>query len=73
MTIRKAMTPDAERVRARLIELEIEHRDLDEAIVRLDEAPNRNDLLLKRMKKYKLQLKDQILRLKMQLVPDIPA
>ncbi len=67
------MTPDAERVRARLIELEIEHRDLDEAIDRLDNAPNRNDLLLKRMKKYKLQLKDQILRLKMQLVPDIPA
>ncbi len=67
------MTSDAERVRARLIELEIEHRDLDEAIDRLDDAPNRNDLLLKRMKKYKLQLKDQILRLKMQLVPDIPA
>lgn len=67
------MTPDLERVRARLIDLEIEHRDLDEAIARLDEAPNRNDLLLKRMKKYKLQLKDQILRLKMQLVPDIPA
>jgi hypothetical protein len=67
------MTADAERVRARLIDLEIEHRDLDEAIARLDEATNRNDLLLKRMKKYKLQLKDQILRLKMQLVPDIPA
>jgi hypothetical protein len=67
------MTPDAERVRARLIELEIEHRDLDEAIDRLDNAPNRNDLLLKRMKKYKLQLKDRILRLKMQMVPDIPA
>lgn len=67
------MTPDAERVRSRLIELEIEHRDLDEAIDRLDNAPNRNDLLLKRMKKYKLQLKDRILRLKMQMVPDIPA
>lgn len=67
------MTPDAEQVRAQVIELEIEHRDLDEAIVRLQEATDRDDLLLKRMKKRKLQLKDQILRLKMQLVPDIPA
>ena len=67
------MTPDAEQVRAQVIELEIEHRDLDEAIDRLQEATDRDDLLLKRMKKRKLQLKDQILRLKMQLVPDIPA
>ena len=67
------MTPDAEQVRTRVIELEIEHRDLDEAIDRLHDAPDRDDLLLKRMKKRKLQLKDQILRLKMQLVPDIPA
>lgn len=67
------MTPDAEQVRVRLIELEIEHRDLDDAIERLHDAPNRDDLLLKRMKKRKLQLKDQILHLRMQLVPDIPA
>lgn len=67
------MTPDAEQVRARVIELEIEHRDLDEAIDRLQDAPNRDDLRLTRLKKRKLQLKDQILRLKMQLVPDIPA
>jgi len=67
------MTPDAEHVRARVIELEIEHRDLDEAIERLHAAPDRDDLMLTRMKKRKLQLKDQILHLKMQLVPDIPA
>ena len=67
------MTPDAEQVRARVIELEIEHRDLDDAIERLQDAPNRDDLRLTRLKKRKLQLKDQILRLKMQLVPDIPA
>jgi len=53
--------------------LEIEHRDLDEAIARLIDLPNRDDLLLSRMKKRKLQLKDQILQLKMLLVPDIPA
>ena len=67
------MTPDAEQVRTQLIELEIEHRDLDDAIDRLQDAANRDDLLLRRMKKRKLQLKDQILRLQMQLVPDIPA
>lgn len=67
------MTPDAEQVRARVIELEIEHRDLDEAIDRLQDVADRDDLLLRRMKKRKLQLKDQILQLKMQLVPDIPA
>ncbi len=67
------MSIDQERVRARVIELEIEHRDLDAAIGRLDTAAERDDLLLRRMKKRKLYLKDEILRLKMQLVPDIPA
>ncbi len=67
------MSIDQERVRARVIELEIEHRDLDAAIGRLDTDAERDDLLLRRMKKRKLYLKDEILRLKMQLVPDIPA
>ncbi len=67
------MNMDHERVRARVIELEIEHRDLDAAIGRLDTATDRDDLLLRRMKKRKLYLKDEIIRLKMQLVPDIPA
>ena len=64
---------DAEQVRARLIELEIEHRDLDAAIDLLAAAPTADALQLQRMKKRKLQLKDHIIRLKMQLVPDIPA
>lgn len=67
------MSNDLEQVRTRVIELEIEHRDLDAAIGRLDEMAARDELLLRRMKKRKLQLKDQILQLKMQLVPDIPA
>ncbi len=67
------MSVDQERVRARMIELEIEHRDLDAAIGLLDVADDRDDLLLRRMKKRKLYLKDEIIRLKMQLVPDIPA
>jgi hypothetical protein len=67
------MTVPAEQVRARVIELEIEHRDLDAAIDRFAEAAGSDDLQLRRLKKRKLQLKDQIIQLKMQLVPDIPA
>ena len=62
-----------EQVRERVIELEVEHRDLDVAISRLDETANRDELQLRRLKKRRLHLKDQILRLRMQLVPDIPA
>ena len=64
---------DAEQVRTRVIELETEHRDLDAAITLLAAAPTADALQLHRMKKRKLQLKDHIIRLKMQLVPDIPA
>ena len=64
---------DAEQVRERVIELETEHRDLDAAIALLAAAPTADALQLQRMKKRKLQLKDHIIRLKMQLVPDIPA
>ena len=46
---------------AQLQELRVEHRDLDEALERLEEtqAPH-DELLLRRMKKRKLQLKDRI-------------
>ena len=70
------MSLDPEQLRERIVVLEIEHRDLDEAILRLADLATlatRDDLLLTRLKKRKLQLKDQILQLKMLLVPDIPA
>jgi hypothetical protein len=67
------MSLDPEQLQEHIVALEIEHRDLDEAIVRLADLPNRDDLLLTRLKKRKLQLKDQILQFKMLLVPDIPA
>lgn len=67
------MMPPAEQVRARVIELEVEHRDLDVAIDRLADTVSTDDLQLRRLKKRKLHLKDQIIQLKMQLVPDIPA
>jgi len=60
-------------LRAQLAHLQQEHRDLDAAIERLAADPVVDQLRLKRMKKRKLQLKDYIVALQMQLVPDIPA
>ncbi len=57
----------------RIIELQVEHRDLDQIIGRLSLEPIRDELQLKRLKKRKLQLKDHITFLQIQLVPDIPA
>ncbi len=64
---------DAEAIRHRIIELQIEHRDLDEAIAHLSESSSRDELQLRRLKKRKLFIKDAITRLEMGLVPDIPA
>ena len=64
---------DADEVKVRVVELEIEHRDLDTAIELLNESLTVDALQLQRLKKRKLQLKDHILQLKMQLIPDIPA
>jgi hypothetical protein len=58
---------------ARLAELQIEHRDLDMAIHRLSDDPSHDQLALKRMKKRKLLLKDQIAQIERQLDPDVPA
>lgn len=67
------MSERVEQVQERLITLEVEHRDLDAAIDSLTQAGRVDDLQMRRFKKRKLQLKDQIIQLKMQLVPDIPA
>jgi hypothetical protein len=64
---------EQEDIKRRLIELQIEHRDLDEAIARLSSQPGVDELALRRMKKRKLQIKDAVQLLEMSLVPDIPA
>lgn len=56
-----------------LHELQVEHRDLDQVILHLIENPPPDDLLIRRLKKRKLALKDRILHLEQMLVPDIPA
>ncbi len=56
-----------------LDELRIEHRDLDLVITHLIDNPPPDDLLVRRLKKRKLVLKDRIQQLESMLVPDIPA
>lgn len=60
-------------IQHRIIELELEHRELDAAIAALTAKDGHDELQVKRMKKRKLLLKDQITLLKLQLTPDIPA
>ena len=50
-----------------------EHRDLDEVIDRLLEKPPFDQLQLQRLKKRKLGLKDQIIKLESRFIPDIIA
>lgn len=57
----------------KLRQLRIEHRDLDDVIARLSLDIHVDELQLKRLKKRKLMLKDQILRLESELIPDLNA
>lgn len=56
-----------------IMELQIEHRDLDYLIDRLAEDPTHDELQLRRLKKRRLKLKDAITLLQLQLEPDVPA
>lgn len=60
-------------MRIRLDGLRREHRDLDEAIRALEEQMRPDQLALRRMKKQKLFLKDQIVKFEDQMIPDIIA
>jgi hypothetical protein len=68
-----ASQDSTEEIKRRIGELHIEHRDLDRAIEALEGNAVHDELQLKRLKKRKLMLKDQIFMLQRQLVPDIPA
>ena len=57
----------------RLRGLRIEHRDLDDVIHRLQLDLYVDQVQLRRLKKRKLLLKDQIARLESQLIPDLNA
>ena len=60
-------------LRKRVFELQAEHRDLDLVIEHLIQSPPPDELLVRRLKKRKLILKDRILQLEQMLIPDIPA
>jgi hypothetical protein len=61
------------RSREQLRELRVEHRDLDEVIQHLQQDPLADELQLRRLKKRKLRLKDQIAQLESAMIPDMGA
>jgi hypothetical protein len=66
-------TLELDAIESRIVELKQEHGDLSLAIDALVSIPMHDELQLKRLKKRKLLLKDQISFLESQLTPDIPA
>ncbi|MGD9943898.1 MAG: YdcH family protein [Burkholderiaceae bacterium] len=64
-------SPDV--IKQRIAELQLEHRGLDTMIEAIGTQPHFDELQLRRLKKRKLQIKDAIVLLQMQLVPDVPA
>ncbi len=57
----------------RLLNLQTKHRALDRKIIELHSYPYQNQILLQRLKKQKLMLKDAIERLKDEMIPDLNA
>ena len=64
---------DQETLKRRLSELRSEHRDLDDVIARVSENVPFDQLQVQRLKKRKLQLKDEIAKIESALLPDIIA
>jgi hypothetical protein len=65
--------PDERELREHLVRLRAEHRDLDAEIVAEEASSLSDQLHIKRLKKRKLALKDQITAIEDQLFPDIIA
>ena len=69
----RVVGPDEVAARAKLTQLMQEHRDLDTAIEAMVLSGNPDLLALSRLKKRKLQLKDEITEINNGLLPDIIA
>ncbi len=57
----------------RLKELRVEHQDLDQVITRLADDPHVDQIMLRRLKKRKLMLKDMITQMESARIPDLNA
>ncbi|RLQ22206.1 DUF465 domain-containing protein [Seongchinamella sediminis] len=57
----------------RLLDLQTQHRALDSRIHEMHQHPYQNQILLQRLKKEKLRLKDAIEHLKDEMIPDLNA
>lgn len=57
----------------RLIELRMEHADLDAMIDRAGEESPVDELMMRRLKKRRLALRDEMARIERDLTPDVPA
>jgi len=68
-----ARMDQVEVLRVKLTVLQREHRDLDEAIRALEERGVPDMLMVRRLKKQKLALKDRIAVLEDRITPDIIA
>ncbi len=64
---------DSVTLRQKLAELKTEHRDLDDVIAQIIENAPFDQIQIKRLKKRKLLLKDQITKIESRLLPDIIA
>ena len=64
---------NGETAQTRLDNLLSEHRDLDDIIARLGAQQPQDQLQMQRLKKRKLLLKDEIIKLRAALLPDIIA
>lgn len=64
---------EQQQLRARLNELESEHRDLDDVIAHLGSQTPFDQLQLQRLKKRKLCLKDEMALIRSFILPDIIA
>ncbi len=72
--MRRPQEPEHHRaLRRRLAVLTAEHRDLDDKIREVEQNAYVDQITIRRLKKRKLQLRDEIVRIKSDLIPDLNA
>lgn len=67
------MTTNPAQIAETLFKLRAEHRQLDITIAEMSDSPGVDQFSLKRLKRRKLQLKDQIIYWESKIIPDLDA